>query len=240
MAALPEDAAVLLPIDASDPSHPPIELIEMLSPHRVVILGYYPVPDQTMPAQAQKQFGAEATAAVEEIAARFDEHGAIVDSTVVFTRDVSKTINNTANEYEVNAVLSGVEDDRSFDRVLIPLRGDVLVEQIVSFVETLFADHPNVEITLFNVPDDEEEQSRGEFLLRGAKDRLRESGFPEEQLTWTQEPAVSATDAILETAEDHDVLIVGGYEPSLRDRLMGTVTTKLIDESPVPVLIVRD
>lgn len=240
MASLPAETTVLLPIDAREPSHPPIGLVEMLSPHTVVVLGYYPVPDQTLSAQAREQFGEEAAAGVDEIAARFDEHGAIVESTVVFTHDISETIDNTANEYGVDAVLSGIEDERSFDKILIPLRGDVLVEQIVSFVESLFADQPNVEITLFNVPDDEEEQSRGEFLLRGARDRLRESGFPADQVTWTQEPAVSATDAILDTAQEFDLLVVGEAEPSLRDRLVGTVATTLIDESPVPVLIIRD
>lgn len=240
MASLPEDTVVLLPIDASEPAHPPVALIEMLSPHKVVLLGYYPVPDQTMPGQAREQFGADATAAIDDIAARFDDHGVIVDSTVVFTRDVSKTIDNTAKEYGADAVLSGVAGEYTFDRILIPLRGDVLVEQIVSFVESLVGDHPDVEITLFNVPDDEEEQSRGEFLLRGVKDRLRESGVPEEQLTWRQEPAVSASDAILEAAQGHDLLVVGEFKPSLRDRLLGSVTTTLIDESPVPVLIVRE
>lgn len=239
MTALPDDTTVLVPIDASDPNRPPIGLVEMLSPHKVVILGYYPVPEQTMAAQARDQFGTEATAATDKIAARFDEYGAVVESTVMFTHDVANTIDNVAAEYEVDAVLSGVEVEQAFDRVLIPLRGDVLVEQIVSFVESLFAGQPNVEITLFNVPDDDEEQSRGEFLLRGAKDRLRESGFAEDQLTWKQEPAVSATDAILETAQDHDLLVVGEAEPSLRERLLGAVTSTIVDESPVPVLIVR-
>jgi len=59
---------ILVPIDASDLDAPSEALVELLSPHQLVILGYYPVPDQTATEQAREQFEAEATDATEAAA----------------------------------------------------------------------------------------------------------------------------------------------------------------------------
>jgi len=71
MSDLLEDTTVLVPMNAADPVEPPPALVELLHPHRVVVLGYYPVPDQASPEQLQAEHGETAAETVENAAEHF-------------------------------------------------------------------------------------------------------------------------------------------------------------------------
>lgn len=231
---------VLVPIDASDPEDPSRALVELLSPYQLVVLGYYPVADQTATDQARNQFGKEATDATEAIADRFAERGAGAEPVVVFTHDWSKTIDNVAADHEADAVLTPGRVGDTLDRILVPLRGDNNLDRILGFVGILLRES-DATATIFNVAESDEEVSRGELLVRGASDRLSETeGVETDRLDWRQERANSATDGIIEAAADYDMLIVGESKPSLTERILGDVTDGVIEQSPVPLLIVRD
>ena len=109
---------ILVPIDASDLDVPSEALVELLSPHQLVILGYYPVPNQTATEQAREQFEAEATDATEAAADRLAEQGAEVKSVVVFTHDRSKTVDTAAAECDADAVLTAGAVGDVLDRIL--------------------------------------------------------------------------------------------------------------------------
>jgi nucleotide-binding universal stress UspA family protein len=226
-----------VPVDASDPTEPLPGLVELLSPHRVIVLGYYPVPDQSSTDQLRDQFGEEATAAVEEIAETFAESGAGADSKVVFTHDRSDTIENVAAENDVDAVLTAGVVEGDLEHILVPLRGDQNLERIVAFVETLMRES-HADATFLNVENTEDEASKGELLVRGACDRLEDDGINPKRLDWRQEEG-SPGDTIVSVAEGYDLLVVGETKPSLRDRLLGAVANRVIEDTPRPVLIVR-
>lgn len=234
------EPTILVPIDASDPGEVPQALVDLLSPHRLIVLGYYPVPDQTATDQSRDQFGDEATEATEAIADRFAEQGAGAESVVVFTHDRSKTIDNVAAEYEVDAVLTTGRVGDFLDRILVPLRGDENLDRILGFLGVLLCDS-DATATILNVAEGEEEASRGELLVRGACDRLTdEEGIDPGRLDWREERGSSPADTISETAQEYDLLVVGESEPSLTERILGDVTDKVIDQSSDPLLIVRN
>lgn len=239
MATAVSDATILIKVDASDPGDPSEGLLELLGPHKVVVLGYRQVPDQSTSGQLREQFGEQDTAAIEAIADRFVDQGGTVESTVVFTRDPSKTVGRKADEYDADAVLTTGDIGETLERVLVPLRGDETLDRIVAFLAQLLADSTTT-VTLFNVPENEEEASTGEFLLRGARDRLIEDGIDPDRVDWRQENAPSAKQGILSAADEYDLLVVGSSEPTLRERVLGDVTNDLVDGSPAPVLIVRN
>lgn len=118
METVVSEATVLVPFDASGPSNPSTDLIELLGPHSVVALGYYPVPDQSTTEQLESQFGEEAREEAESIADQFADHGANVTTVVVFTHDRSTTIEAVAAEYGVDAVLTTGLVEGTLDRVL--------------------------------------------------------------------------------------------------------------------------
>jgi nucleotide-binding universal stress UspA family protein len=240
MSRTASEQTILVPIDASDPGDPSQALVELLSPHRLVVLGYYPVPDQTATEQAREQFGEEATAAITAIADRFAERGAGADPVVVFTHDRSGTIDSVAADYDVDAALTAGHVGDELDRILVPLRGDGNLERILPFVGVLSGGN-DATVTFLNVAENDEEASRGELLVRGACDRLvEEEGIAAARVDWREEVGSSPTEAILRAAADYDLLVVGESKPSLTDRILGDVTNEVIDRSSDPVLIVRD
>lgn len=232
------ETVILVPVDASDPGEPSPGLVELLSPHSLVVLGIYMVPDQSTTDQLRNQFGDEATSAVQAVADRFADRGAGAEAKVVFTRDRDKTIERVANECDADAVLTPGGIDEQLDRVLVPIRGEGNLEQIVAFVGILMRGS-EATVTLFNVADSDEAASRGEFLLRGARDRLSEDGLDPARIDWQQERDFDPGEAIVRTAEAYDLLVVGETEPSLRERLLGDVADKIIEDAPAPVLVVR-
>ena len=238
MADHSDEPTVLVPINAAEGEEPPLALVELLSPLRLVVLGYYPVPDQATAEQLREEYGEEADAAVAAVTEQFTDRGAKVDSVVVFTRDRSKTIDRVASEHGADAVLTAGAIGDSLDRVLVPLRGDENLERIVVFSGDLLL-RSDASVTLFNVAETDDEESQGEFLLRGAVDRLEEHGLDPARLEWKQERSDSPGAAIAAAAESYDLLVVGETEPSLTDRILGTVTTSVIDKTSHPVLVVR-
>jgi len=232
------DSTVLVPVNAADPEELPVGLIELLCPLRVVVLGYYPVPDQASPEQLRAEYEDEATAVLEDAAARFEERGTEVESVVVFTHDRSETVDRIAVDHDVDAVLTPGDCDEPA-RVFVPLRGDENLERIVSFVADL-ARGSDAAFTLYNVADSEEEASHGELLLRGVCDRLEEDGVDRDRVEWRLDRGDSASDAIVAAAGEYDMLIVGESEPSLRERIFGATTGRVVDRVSRPVLVVRD
>ncbi len=233
------EPTVLIPVDADGGDDLPVGLVELLSLFRVVVLGYYLVPDQATPEQLREDHEAEATARIDDAAARFADRGADVESVVVFTHDRSGTVDHVAADYGVDAVLTPGECGEHLETVFVPLRGDENLESIVSFVSDL-AREADTEVTLFNVADSEDEASRGELLLRGVCDRLEEDGIDRDRVAWRLEQGDSPSDAIVAAAEDYDVLVVGESEPSLRERIFGSTTGRVVDRVDRPVLVVRD
>lgn len=231
---------ILVPVDASDAEEPPRALVELLRPHQLVVLGYYPVPDQTATDQARAQFGEEATDAVDAIADHFAAHGAGAESVVVFTHDRAQTIDNVAADYDVDAVLTPGHVPDTLDRILVPLRGDDNLDRILGFVGVLLRES-DATATMFHVADSEDDASRGELLVRGACDRVAEDeGIDAARIDWRQERDSSTADAIVDAAADYDLLVVGESKPSLTERILGDVTSNVIDNSSDPLLIVRD
>lgn len=237
MATTLERSTILIPVDVTDQDTPPAALVELLGPHQLVVLGYYTVPDQTPIEQAEEQLGDEARETVEAVVNRF-EGDTDVTSTVVFTRDRSTTLDRVAKEYDADAVLTPGEMDKDLDDVLVPLKGDPNIVRIVEFAGVLLG-NSDAAVTVFHVADSDGDEARSEFLLRGACDRLREFGIDPERVDWKQVRSGSAGDAIVSEAEDYDLLVVGESEPSLRRRILGTVTRSVNERTSSPTLVVR-
>lgn len=237
------DPTILLPVDASDhdSGEPSASLVELLSPHSVVVLGYYPVPDQSGTDQLRSQFGEQARKELDEIAERFSEAGAATESVLVFTKDRSETIGRVAAEHDVDAVFAAdkaTERMRPLERILVPIRGDENLRQILGFLEAL-TEESDADVTFFNVAGSDEEVEPGELLVRGARDRLIEAGIDPDRIEWRQTRDDAPGSAIADVAGAFDLLVVGEAEPSLRERIFGRVTDEVVESAPEPVLIVR-
>lgn len=231
------DPTLLVPIDASDPEEPTVELVDLLHPLRIVVLGYYPVPDQAAPNQLRAEYEEEAKNAMKSIIQRFADVGADVESVLVFTRDRVQSVDRVANEYGCDAVLvSGTVE--SLDRVLVSLKDEQNMFRVLEVVGLLM-ESGDPEVTLYHAESIEKGSARSELYLRGATDWLADRGLDRGRITWEEPTADTQQSDLLELASDHDFILMGEYEPGIRERVLGDMPNRIHDQTGRPVLTVR-
>jgi nucleotide-binding universal stress UspA family protein len=235
---LSDDSTVLVPVDISVAEPPDEGIFQLLRSVNVVVLGYYPVPKQTAPAHLKADHEPEAASRLEDIVGQFDSAGHEVKGVLVFTKDREDTIDRVADQHNCGAVLIPNEIG-SIERVLVPLRGDTNLERIISLVGDLLRMN-DAKATLFHATSTGADPSQGEFMLRGAADRLSEDGVDPERIDWTLSEDNDPTSAIVNLAGEYDLVILGETKPTLRERIIGTVLTPVIDKIDKPTIIVRD
>ena len=229
------DHRVLVPVDVLGGESVPTALIDAFASVPVVLLGYRVLPDQTAPEQARSRFESRARAELEELRTVFEDAGGDVSTRLVFTHSRLKTFERVALEDGCDAVLL-VNPAPTLERVLVAIRGDANVESIARLVAAVFAD-TGVDVTLFHVADDED-RGRGRACLETAAEALVEHGVDRDGIDVTVVDG-SPTDAILEAAADHDLLVVGESRPSLRRRIFRDRAERLAKRSIDPVLVIR-
>jgi nucleotide-binding universal stress UspA family protein len=236
--SLDSDSSILVPVDISDCSLPTQALVGLCRSVDVVLLGFYPVPDQVAPAQLRQDHGADATTALAELADEFRAGGIDVTDVLVFTHDREDTIDRVANEYGCDAVLT-LGDVTRIERILVPVRSDANLERIVSLLADVVR-MSDVSITFFHSVVEDSDPSQGESLVRSAVDRLNEAGVGRERIDWQLSDEDSPHDEIVDLAREYDLLVLGETKPSFRERILGTVPSRIVDEVDKPSFIVRN
>jgi hypothetical protein len=221
-----DELSVLVPVDISKPETPPLEVVDLLGPSRVVLLGYFPVPRQAEPALIKDEYEADAEARPD------------LTEVLVFTHDREATIDRVADQYDCDAVLSTGHVDE-LERILVPLRGDANLERIVSVVASLL-DASDATATLFHAVAEDADPSQGEFLLRGATDRLADYGIDEARVDGRLGEGDDPSAEIAALGSEYDLVVLGETEPSLVDRIIGDLLSRIVEKVDRPALIVRD
>jgi len=235
---LGEDSTILVPVDLSEGTPPEQPLVDLCRSVDVVLLGYYPVPDQVAPAQLRQDHEPDATATLERMTETFEAGGIDANGVLVFTHDREDAIDRIANEYGCDAVLTPGPAER-IERVFVPVRGDTNLDRIVSLLAAVMRTS-DASITFFHSVAEDSDPSHGEFLVRGAVDSLDRAGIDRERIDWQLSDKASPHDEIVDLAREYDLLVLGETEPSLRDRILGTVPSRIVDEVDEPAFIVRD
>lgn len=229
-----DELSILIPVDVSDPDLPRLDVLDVLQPFEIVLLGYFPVPDQTEPAWLKDEYEAEAAARLDEIAAGHGE----LNEVLVFTHDREATIDRVADDYGCEAILTAGDTDH-LDRILVALRGEANVDRIVSVVANLLRGSDAVVTILHAVPEGTD-PSEGETLLEETVERLVEQAVDANRIDRELVTDGNPKAAIMARQSDYDLVVLGETEPSLRERIIGAFLSGLIDELERPALIVRD
>lgn len=228
------DLSILVPVDVSGTEPPTLGVLDLLRPYEVVLLGFFPVPDQAEPAHIRDEYHREAQARLDEIAAGRGD----LTQVLVFTHDREATIDRVADDYDCDAVLTA-GDAAAIDRILVPIRGDSNVERIVSVVTDLLL-AGEATATFFHSAAEDADQGRAEYLLRSIVERMTERGIERDRVSWQLAERGDPHADIVDLAGDFDLVVLGETEPSLRERIIGDVLSGIIDDIDRPALIVRD
>ncbi len=225
---------VLVPVAVLEGETVPESVAELLAPLPVTVLGYHVVPEQTAPGQARLQFEERAEAKLEDITALFDEAGSDCDTRLVFTHEEEQTVDRVAEETGCSAVLVP-NPAGAVQRLLVPLGGGVDAARVADFVTALVGDR-DIDVTLLHVVGGEKGREAGRERLADAASGLRGAG-----VTVTEEVVIddSAVEAIAAAAVDHDAVVMGESEPSLRSFVFGEPSERVAEQSVGPVVVVR-
>jgi hypothetical protein len=229
-----DELTILVPVDVSDPEPPSLAVVDLLGPIDVVVLGYFPVPAQAEPALIREEYEDRVEARLLELA----EGRPDLTEVLVFTHDRDATIDRVAAEYGCDAVLT-MGEATELRRVLVPLRGDANLERILSVTAGLLRAGEET-ATLFHSVPEGADPSGGEFLLRGAAERLAEYGVGEDRIDWRLSEGGDPFAEIIELGNEYDIVVLGESEPSLVDRIIGDTLSPIVEGIERPTLIVRD
>ncbi|MEZ3117572.1 universal stress protein [Halobaculum sp. MBLA0147] len=228
---------VLVPFELPDAEPVPPVLVDTLATMEVVVLGHYGLPEQTPPSAGRAQFEADATAELETLAQPFERAGITTTTRLVFGKAREKTVDRVAVEEGCDVILSPGRAD-SVDRIAVPLRGEANLDRIVSFVGDLLA-ASDASVTLFHTAQSSDRRP-GEELLADATDRLVDSAVAADRIDSRLSTDDDVGRSIVELGADFDVLVLGETEPSLRERILGTVPAQVTADTNDPAFVVRN
>lgn len=236
--SLGTDSTILISIDVSTNSQPAQSIVDLCRSVDVVLIGYYPDQDGTTPTQGRQDRESEATSAVKEIADTFRDDGVDIAETLAFTYYRQDSIDYAAKKYGCDAVLT-LGEAECIERILVPIRGDTNLERIIGLLGAAMRGS-DASATFFHCIMENSDPTHGEFLVRGAADRLSQAGIDRDRIDWQLSNDDSPEEEIIRLGEKHDLLVLGETEPSLRDRIFGSVPTRIVDEVDTPAFVVRD
>ena len=157
---------ILIDVELPEPVVFSESVTGLISSLHVVLLGWYEVPEQTLPEQAREQFEGEAGEALEQIAQQFRDAGADVTTRLVFTGNAFETINRISMEESCDAVYVA-RPATELKRVLVPLRGTPNLASITRFVRDMVQEY-TTDVTLMHVLSEGETEPTMRKILFGS------------------------------------------------------------------------
>ncbi|THE63783.1 universal stress protein [Salinadaptatus halalkaliphilus] len=229
---------VLVPVDVLGGETVPQTVIDAFASVPVVLLAYREIPDQIGTDQARDQYERRARAELEELRDVFEDAGCLdVTTRLVFTHDRLQTFERVALEAACDAVVV-LNPAPVLESVLVALRGGVNLEYIARFLGVLLAG-TDLSVTFFHVVSDEDERDQRAELLETAAATLADTGVDRQRIDTSLVVDGSPTRAILEAADDHDLLVVGESRPSVRRFIFKDRAKSLAKGTVDPVLVIR-
>lgn len=234
---------ILVPVRVLEGDQLETGIERLLANANVVLLGYHELPEQTATGQARMQYEDRAQGRLSELAERFADAGASVDTRLVFTHDRDQTLDRIAEETGALATLLA-NPAATMDDVVVFLRGDLALDRIVDVTGGLLADS-EMGVTLTHVvgTDGETDPAASEQaateLLERARAELLDRGVDPDRVRTEIRRSDRPREAMAEAAEGLDAVIMGESDPSLVTFIFGDSSEQVADRFLRPVLVVR-
>jgi nucleotide-binding universal stress UspA family protein len=216
--------------------------VQGLAAFDIVLFGYWTVPDGVDPATVREEHAAEAEADLYELAAQFSRAGASTEVQLHFGPggdQMTALQTRITEETDADAILL---PDRitPWNNVLVPLRDDRNAARIIDF---LSAFDPDTVFTLelFHAAADERAAETAREMLDDVADRLLDRGFSESDLEVRVDISASPETAIIERANNHNVVVIGETEERADpEQFIGPMYRRIGDLTDIPVVVVRN
>ncbi|MFB6135568.1 MAG: universal stress protein [Halobacteriaceae archaeon] len=234
---MPRTLSVLVPLRVLEGETVSPGTVDLLAAHRVVLLGYHELPEQTPPEQARDQFEAQAQQKLDAVVEAFEAAGADPETRIVFTHDAEQTIDRVADETDCPAFLIPNPSAEVTD-VLVAVAPAVDVANVVEVSAPLLAG-ADVDVTVFATAASEEDRAASEDLVASTREALESAGVPADRVDGAVEVTTAPVRATAEAGARHDLVVMGERAPSLRSVVFGEDPDQVAELSVGPVLVVR-
>lgn len=124
------------------------------------------------------------------------------------------------------------------ERVLVAVREPSLGREIVDFVAAMLLDRTR-RVELLRVVEEEDAPRARRAMLELEERLLSATGLDPETVRARIEVGADPAGILLEAAGDHDLIVIGETEPTMRERMFGDFARRLADGAELPVLVVR-
>lgn len=212
-------------------------LVEFLAPLPVVLVGIVEIPDQTSSEQARAQFEDEAQQTLDTVADLFADAGSDVETRLSFTHNARRTIEQVATEIDRAAVLFPAPT-KSIERVIVAVRGGINVPNIAATAAAVL-EETDATATVYHAAKEGADTDAIEQAFTAIGGAMEDAGIENGRVTTTIERADDELTALVDAANEHDLLVVGEDEPKLTDRIFGDTSQRLAERTVVPLVVVR-
>ena len=225
-------ASLLVQMELPDPPRLPEALIRALAPDDVLLLGWVQVPEQSSAEQVQEKLGEEAEEELREVARRLEELEMSVETELVFTGDLVRTIDRISADREVDAVLS-LRPVSGLEEILVALDDTDQAPQAAGYAARIGrAADARVRVIAPGGSEELGDALRRHFLDAGVRPRRLE-------VTAGTGSEGSSEERILEQVGKASLIVIGLDEPAADDETYGGLPEKITRHAEVPVLIVH-
>lgn len=232
---------ILVPFELPDAEPLSPVLVDALASMEVIVLGHFGLPEQTPADAGRAQFVDDAQAELDGLAEPFADAGALVRTRLVFGKDRAKTIDRIAIDEDCDAELDPAPTER-IERILVPLLDTENLDRLEDFVRTLWQESTTT-VTLFHVAEQgkegEEDAEAVESMLHTAREMMIADGFDPDRVDVSVVVATDHDEAVLRKAGDYDAVVMSEAEPSVPERIFGTLPDRIARQTGDPVIIVR-
>ena len=234
---------LLIPIVFPDPDPYPLTDmdVEGLNGFDIVLFGYWQIEDGVSPTAARAAHETEAEAVLYETAAYFSHAGASTDIELHFGPAGTKE-SQLQDRIVAETDADGILIPKRFsmlNNVLVPLRDDRNVEEIVDFVSafdpaTIFV------LELYHVAPDAAGVEDAKRMLERVERTLLDRGFTDSDIETTVDVGDQAGAAIVERARNHNVVVMGATEElDFEDRFLGPQFRYVAERTSTPIVVIR-
>lgn len=236
-----DGSRVLVPVDLSREDWEDLEPVELLSSTDVLLLGFYPVKDQVSLAQAREQLGEKAQRRLEILNDKFFDLGIEPESELVFSENFSDAVDRVAVEKNCSAILTW-NQRMVFEKIGVLLKCKHSIDHVISATVWLMIDQQQEIVFVHFLEEgiDDETREKRKSVLKSNLDYLCDRGFDRDQLKIRMVVVDDPEEAMVKTANEYDVLIMGETEPTVKSTIFGLHHELVQEESDGPVLIVRN
>ncbi len=201
---------------------------------------YKKVPEQTSPKQAREESGGEEQEVLDKVASRVAAERIDVTSRLVYTPDLSETLDNYAEDNQSQAILTPAPVE-SLERLLVPIYHSDQVNLRLTTILRDLALSSGLPVTLLVLESREpesEQETELEALQRLAIQQLLRTGLSQDQIRSNRVDVADLADAIEQVAGEKDLVILSEFESDARQKLFTTLLGEIRESMPCSTLVI--